>query len=73
MSGALDHGDSNSRTIGGADRGARVVVVAPGCWCAGQTGQVVGPASGTPGYFTVALDDGRKFLARLGDVDGVSR
>lgn len=56
------------RVPDGSDRGMSVVVTAPGCWCEGRRGVIVGTSS-TPGFFTVKLDGGReKFQARIGEV-----
>lgn len=54
------------RRVESREHGIAVVVRCEDGWADGRIGRVVGPA-GPPGWFTVRLDDGMKFLARPGE------
>lgn len=54
------------RRVRASEIGVAVVVRGDGGWADGRLGRVVGPA-GPPGWFTVRLEDGRKFLSKPGE------
>lgn len=59
--------DAYGRPLGGADRGVRCVIRADGAWADGEHGTVKGPST-VLGMFTIELDHGGRYLARVGEV-----